>query len=66
LIFRKQRINARLCLLCFIEVLINDLGLRLPESDEVDEIGEYFDQSIIRRFGQVGESKVIDTTLFEL
>jgi hypothetical protein len=47
-------------------MLINDLGLRLPESDEVDEVGEYLDQSIMRRFGQICESEVIDTTLFEL
>jgi hypothetical protein len=46
-------------------MLIDDLGLRLPESDEVNEIGEYFDQSIMRRFGQISESEVVDTTLFE-
>jgi hypothetical protein len=46
-------------------MLINDLGLRLPESDKVDEIGEYFDQSIMRRLGQICESEVIYTTLFD-
>lgn len=44
-------------------MLIDDLGLRLPESDEVNEIGKYFDQSIMSRFGQISESEVVDTTL---
>jgi hypothetical protein len=44
-------------------MLIYNGGLRFPETHEIDKIGEDFRDSLVRRFGQVGKSKIVDTTL---
>lgn len=44
-------------------MLINYRSLRLSESNKVDQVGEYFNESIMCRSCQVRKRKIIDTAL---
>ena len=39
-------------------------GLGFAEADEVDDVGEDFDEAVVRRFEQVLEAEVVDAALF--
>ena len=45
-------------------MLIDCRSLRLSESDEVDDVGEYLDQSIMSGLQKVIEREVCDTALY--
>lgn len=46
-------------------MLIDDRSLRLAETDEVDDVGEYLDQSVMGGFVKVGEGEVFNAALFQ-
>lgn len=48
----------------FVEVLVNGGCLRFAESNEVDDVREDFDQTVMSWFQKIGEGKVGDTALF--
>jgi hypothetical protein len=58
-----QLLDPELCAFCFVEVLVDDFGLRLAEADEVDHVRKYLDKATMRRLIQVLECEVVDTTL---
>ena len=61
---RVQGFDAGFGGLELVEVGIDGGGLRLAEADEVDDIGEDFDQTGVYGLGKVGESEVSDAALF--
>ena len=47
-----------------VEVFVDCCGLRFAEADEVDDVGENFDEAVVCRFEEVGEGEVINATLY--
>ena len=46
-----------------VEVLVDDGGLGFSEADEVDDVREDFDETVVGRFEEVGEGEVVDAAL---
>lgn len=44
-------------------MLIDCSGLRLSETDKVDDIGEDFDKAVVSRFEEVVEGEIRNPTL---
>jgi hypothetical protein len=65
LVLSQELIDSRFGFFGLVEVLVDHRGLRLAETDEVDQVGEDFDESIVSRFCKIGEGKVIDSALNE-
>lgn len=63
LVLVVQGIDARFCELDLVEVHIDGGCLRLAEADEVDEVGEDFDEAVVGGAEEVGEGKVGYTAL---
>ena len=63
MILEVQGLDPRFCGLGPVEVLVYGSGLRLPESDEVDYVGEDLDKPVVGGLGKVGEGEVGDTAL---
>ncbi len=46
-----------------VEVGVDGAGLGFAEADEVDYVGEDFDEAFVRGFEEVGEGEVVDAAL---
>ena len=58
-----EGVDAGFCGLELVEVRVDDAGLLLAEADKVDDVGKDLDQAGVGGLGEIGEGKVIDTTL---
>lgn len=58
-----ELLDAQLGALGFVEVLVDDRCLRFAKADEVDDVGEDFDEPLTRRLVQVLEGEVMNPTL---
>lgn len=65
-VFGVEGLDAGLGAFGLVEVLVDGGGLGLAEADEVDDVGEDFDESLVRGFEEVGEGEVVDAALVAL
>lgn len=63
LIFGVEGLDAGFGAFGFVEVFVDDGGLGFAETDEVDDVGEDFDEALVGGFEEVGEGEVVDATL---
>lgn len=63
LVFIVKLLDAELSAFRLVEMLVNDGCLRLAEANEVDDVGEDFDQAFARWLVQVLEREVMDAAL---
>lgn len=63
LVFIVKLLDAELSAFRLVEMLVNDGCLRLAEANEVDDVGEDFDQAFARWLVQVLEREIMDAAL---
>ena len=63
MVFEIEGFDTGFCGFGFVEVLVDGGGLGFAEADEIDDVGEDFDEAIVGGFEEVGEGEVVDTAL---
>ena len=63
LVLEVEGIDAGFCEFDLVEVRVDGGSLGLSEADEVDDVGEDFDETVMGGAEEVGEGEVGDTTL---
>jgi len=63
LVLQVKSFDARLGRLRLVEVLVYGCRLRFSKADEIDDVGEYFNEAVMCWFREVREGEIIDSTL---
>ena len=63
MVFQVEGLDARFGSLGFVEMLVDGGGLGLTEPNEVDDVGEDLDQSVMRGSEEIGEGEIMDAAL---